>query len=252
MQHCFSQLSSIGFFGWLVRVDQLTPHKKPQFQAWGWVASRIYEGWDALNVLYEHSSCQCDIVCSRSALTEVRFCRAMEQLSERVGFPLCDLKEQCCIPSIAGNWELRCGSLSWKQSLVLETFFSFLKASFNALKCLRAKPRLPGFVSFNVNVIDGRNQLFIFLLTTRIPQSDTNDADNGALETIWHIYHFLHRMSVLILTGGCCVSACNQSCCCLAWSAFGVSFPIDLNQGMQSLKGKKHWAAGNPNLPNTQ
>lgn len=64
----------------------------------------------------------------------------------------------------------------------LYSYFSFLngnvQASFNALKRLRVKSSISGLLSFSVNVIDGRIQLFILLLTMRIFRNDTDNANN--------------------------------------------------------------------------
>lgn len=65
------------------------------------------------------------------------------------------------------------------------SYFSFLngnvQASFNALKCLRVKSRISGLLSFSVNVIDGRIQPFILLLTMRIFRNEFFDNANNCM-----------------------------------------------------------------------
>jgi len=125
--------------------------------------------------------------------------------------------------------------------LVLEPFF-FLKASFNALKCLRAKSGLPGFSSFNVNVIDGRNQLFILLLTTRTPRNDTSNADNDVLGDDMAFVPLPAR-NVCFNSRGCLLRVGVESAL-LCWFAFSApciwgEFSHESELGEQRLKGKE-------------
>lgn len=78
---------------------------------------------------------------------------------------------------------------------------------------LRVKSRISG-LSFNVNVRDGRIQLFSLLLTTRIFGNDIRNANHCVEEGT--AYLPLTAKNVLIGAGACCVSAGDQCCkCCL-------------------------------------
>lgn len=234
---------------------QLRWHKN-QIQMWDGLPV-VPEGGEAPNVFCGHRSCrvwQCllEIRCRR----EVNFCNATLRshssesalVSVRCDFLFLSRRRRCCVPGIAVNWELECGSVSWKQILVLELLFFWsgnVQASFNALKCFRVKSRISGLLSFNVNVVDldGRTQLFILLLTMRISWNDTNNANN----CVWEDTAYLPLTATNVCFNSCrcllCACVCNTAANLLeVLRAFGVSSlaASDVSHlQAQSFKGKK-------------